>query len=110
MALGSWVRPPWTSSEMIARSPAMARPSSEVDRVGISAIEGSWLATANGVSDVPPTSRRKGELEWTAWLASPLAKYQLDPQSLSADTTGLLASAPSTKNCWTAYAKREAGC
>ena len=102
MALGNLLRPPSTSSQMVARSPAMARPSSESDRVGISAIEGSWLAKANGVSDVPPTSSRKGELEWTAWLASPLAKSQLEPQSLSADTTVMLASAPSVKSCCTA--------
>jgi hypothetical protein len=55
------------------------RPSSESDRVGNSAIEGSWLAKANGV-DVPPPA---GGGRATALAGEPAGKVPLEPQSLS---------------------------
>src|SRR5262245_11550559 len=87
----------------------MARPSSDSDSFGMAAIVGSSDAKESDVSDVPPTRRIWGELTLIAWLASPLGTFQLDPQSLLATTTVMLASAASMKSCWTAKEKGEPG-
>ena len=61
------------------------------------------------VSDVPPTSSMKGELELMTWLARPVATSQLEPKSLLACTIVTPRSAPSMNSSLMALWKTDDG-
>ena len=87
------VRPPATSCQIVAGSPASAS-ATMLFRVG------SPIAASSVLSEVPPTITLKGLSRVT--LVKPLPYASPDPRSPLSEKTEILRSAASMNNCWVA--------